>query len=73
MFVCFVVRCGYKNEHPKGVCLKEIEGHVVKVLVILGLLVNIMSQGGGDYITPILWEFLQRMMIFTLIMTKILI
>jgi hypothetical protein len=41
----------------KDVCLKEIEGHVVKVLVILGLLVNIMSQGGGDYITPIFWEF----------------
>ena len=44
IFEWYVVRCGSKNGHQKGImCFKEIGLHAPNVLTILGSIVNIIT------------------------------
>ena len=45
IFEWYVVRCGSKNGHQKGImCFKEIGLHAPNVLTILGSIVNIIIR-----------------------------
>ena len=63
IFQWYVVKCGSKNNHQKGMCFTEIGLQAKNMITILGSIVNTIEGS--------LFDHSMSLRIFTLIMNKI--